>query len=378
MKFINLPNTFAGSLSCEKIRRFSSNIYLSTMILVFIVLFYAFPSYDIVIIKNEFAPHWDAIFTQVLQPFTNHNNLYAPGSHEDKLAFRFVPAILLKVLGIHSVGLSLIFQFFSLIIFYFLLLKIFNQFLSDKLNAFICSLSICFVISGHVYMSDARGIFDTVALDFMLVSFLLRNRFYVLLPLLLAYFTDERALLTSPAIVIVNLIELEKNNIRLALLKLFKSKAIILLIFSWGLYFLIRFSLHLNFNLATGDEGVNLFFDQINRSFYTLFIGLEGFLIIFLVVLMTCIKNKNYIFAAAVLVNYAAIFIVAQSVFDINRSMSYVILLIVTVLIMANKLYTKEKFNLLMGWVILTSIPFGSSYPFLAQIYRMKFITHSF
>jgi len=355
----------------------ASNPVLATIILVAIVLFWSFPSYDIAIYTNEMSENWDSIFLQAKEPFVNHNHLYAHGSHAEKLAFRFVPPVILSILHMDNLLAALLFQFLTLILFYYLLICVLNKLLTDKIKAFLFALPICFVIAGHVYISDYRGIFDTLALDFLLIAILFRDKIYVIVLLLLAYFTDERALIASPAIFLINIFTANSyENIKSTIKSLLYSSNIYLLV-SWILYLLIRFSLFLAFGLSTGTGDIGLFIVQINKTFFTFYIGLEGFIIPFFLTGFFLLKKRIYTFFILTVFSFLLIFYAAQSVIDITRSMSYLILFIILITLLIDKFYVKETSVKIIAWVIILNILYDDSFPLLAQIYRMKFITHT-
>ncbi|MEP7167975.1 MAG: hypothetical protein ABI855_01265 [Bacteroidota bacterium] len=354
-----------------------SNPISAMFTLVAIVVFFSFPSYDIVLATHEMDVNWTSVFLQAREPFVNHNYLYESGSHSEKLAFRFVPALMLHILHIQTKLPALIFQFFTLVLFYYLLILVFNKLFKDRNKAFIFALPICFVFPGHVYVSDYRGIFDTLALDFLLMALLFRDKVYVIIPLLLAYFSDERALIASPAIFLLNL--LEKNSFE-SIKSMFKGiffSSNVYFFISWIAYIIIRFWLGKAFGLNSGSGGAPLFFEHLNRTFYAVYVGLEGFIIPFVLIILFLLRNRIYSFTALLIISFLSVLCISLAVIDINRSMSYVILLIVLILALLDKLYSKETAFRIIAWVILINLVHDDSYPFLAQLYRMKFITHT-
>ena len=350
----------------------------AALILTDIVLFFSFPSYDVALVTNEMDAHWDAIFRQAKEPFVNHNHWYAEGTHEAKLSFRFVPAIIFNILRIHSLVPALVFQFLTVVLFYYLLILIFNKLFEDRTKAFCFALPICFIISGHVYISDYRGIFDTLALVFLLIALYFRNNIYVVIPLLLAYFTDERALIASPGLFLINIIERNSFEKIKSILNGISFDSNMYLFTSWVTYFALRFYLSVALGLTTDPVDLNLFLEQIGKSFYTIYIGLEGFIIPFGLIIYVLLKQRMYAFSALLILSFLLICWAAQSVFDIDRSMSYVLFVVIILLILIDKFFSKQNAsNIILFVTVLNIVYIGSSYPFIAQLYRMKFITHS-
>jgi hypothetical protein len=355
----------------------ASTISGAALTLAAIVLFFNFPSYDITLLTSENDEHWNAIFLQAKEPFVNHNHLYQEGAHETKLSFRFVPAIILNILNIDNKLKGLVFQFFTLIIFYYLIILNFIKLFKNRVKAFIFSLPICFVISGHVYISDYRGIFDTLALDFLLISLYFRKSFIVIIPLLLAYFTDERSLIASPGIFIINIIQRDKfKEIKLIIYE-YLYHANKYLFTSWALYLILRLFLIIKIGLVTDTVGVTLFLEQINKTLYTIYVGLEGFVVPLTLILYSLLKLRIYAFTCLLMSYFLLICWVAQSVYDISRSMSYALIFIIILLVLTNKIYSKKFVNKLIFGITFINIISVFSYPLVAQLYRMKFITQS-
>lgn len=373
-QIINLPYKYlTAALDSNIGKRVMSGFIPVTITLIAIVVFYSFPSYDIALLTNEMESGWKAIFLQGEKPFVHIP--YGSGSHEEKLAFRFIPAVLLNIIGCKTILSGLIFQFFTLIVFYILLVLNFYSHFKDWRKTFVYCLPICFVISGHVYVSDYRGFFDTLALDFLLLSLLFRNYWFSIITLLLAFYTDERSIVASPAIAIIALVN--SNYLDKKVLNIVKLKPIQILVISWLLYLVIRFILISQVGLQPAKGRIDYFFEQIHLSFYTFYIGLEGFIIPLFIIGYHLIKNKKYTFLLLFFTSFFLVYFVAQSVFDINRSMSYLILFLISLLLLVEKLKPQETAYRIISWVIVISILYDDFYPLVLQIIRMKFITHT-
>ncbi|MCX6188989.1 MAG: hypothetical protein NTW54_05220 [Bacteroidetes bacterium] len=166
---INRLLTYPGSLLMKiSNRRFfsviTSSTWKATLTLVIIVAFFSFPSYDAAFASQKMGKTWEFVFEQGKDPFTFHYSGY--NSHTSNLAFRFVPAIVLNILHIDKLVPAFLFQFCTMVAFYLLLMTLFKRLFNDSTKAFIYALGICFIIEGNVYCNDARGMFDTLALDF--------------------------------------------------------------------------------------------------------------------------------------------------------------------------------------------------------------------
>lgn len=370
MILINYYFTFVNNLLERSIFKKIIEYPIYTSIFVFLVtLFFSFPSYDIALYTNEMKESWDAIFLQAKEPFTNHNHLYSVGSHAEKLAFRFVPALFLKILQIKTMQGAFIFQLIILFLFIYFLNSLFNKYF-DKKYSFLASIAISLTVSGHVYCSDYRGIFDTVALLFIILSFLSINKFYLVFFLLFAFFTDERAIIASLAFPLFIII---KDNFSFFKFKWIFEKSIIFYVFSLVCYIAIRVFLKCKFNLEIGPGRLDYFFEQIDKIHYAIYIGFEGFIILFFLFIKK--YNLNYFNKILFFIGVGLILYTALSVLDINRSMSYILPFLI-ILIYTN--YSKTQIDKSLKTlliVILINMIYDDFYPFILQLYRMFFIT---
>lgn len=375
---IDIPSRIASwFLALGLVKQLLKNNVVLALFLAFIAIFFAFPSYDVAVVLNEHDENWNAIFLQGEEPFVEHNDLYGSQSHCTNLGFRFVPALILKYMGIRDIPSGLVFQFAAFLLFYYLLVRIFSKIYEDREKIFMYILPITLVMAGHVYASDYRGMFDTLALDFMLIAFLMRKNVFVLIPMLLAYYTDERAIIASPAILLYRLFELNSyKDFKSFTQGVFKQSNIILIV-SWVLYFVIRTLLNMKFGLKTTDAKLNYFFDHTWKYFYTFYVGLEGFIIPLILVIGYLIKKKFNTFLGFFLLAYSAVYIAAQAVIDTNRSTSYLVLFLILLLCLFDEYFDKKFVFKVISWVVLISMAFDDFMPLLAQLYRMKFITNT-
>ncbi|MCX6188988.1 MAG: hypothetical protein NTW54_05215, partial [Bacteroidetes bacterium] len=148
-----------------------------------------------------------------------------------------------------------------------------------------------------------------------MVALLLRRTIFILIPLILAYFTDERALIATPAILLLTAWENDDfKNIQLVFTSIF-SKSNYYIFISWITYFCVRFFLINKFGLKAGHTQFPLF-EQYNKIGYALYVGLEGFIIPFALVILYLAKERAYVFTGLLLLSYLFVFYFAISVFD--------------------------------------------------------------
>lgn len=347
----------------------------STLLLILVVTLFSFPSYDVALVLHEMDDNWNALFLQASEPFIDHTNRYDAGSHMAKLSFRFVPALLMRVLGVDTIAAAVVLQFALMALFHTLLLLVFRVYLRAPRNALLYALPICFVVSGHVYASDYRGIFDTLALVFLLGALLLRGRALMILFLLLAYFTDERSIIASSSIFLIAFLEHNTSSFQ-SIVRVILGKEGQLILASWIAYWIIRVSLASYFGLTVTSVDVTYYLmDNLPRLPYTVFIGMEGLLVLLFAKVISTWHARQWFFTLLIFLNYLAFLVVAMSVVDINRSFAYALLLQIFLLLSLERVNAPNTKWPLLAWTILLSIPYGDFLPLPAQIYRMVFVT---
>lgn len=293
-------------------------IMLSSVIL---SLFFAFPSYD-VFLSGEFNENWNNLFSQIDHPLRPLN--LAASSHGAKLAFRLTVPIIAKLLNLNIVGLFFI-QFIALITMFFCVISLSEAITKDRVTSAFISFGFALIFPGNVLVSDLRGIFDSVSYCLVILTMCLNSVFLIFFSTLLAAYADERAFIVTGFIFawfILKEINLKEENT----FKPIKINARAAAVFAaWIVYFTLRFALLHFFGLRTTSQGCRQFLAQINGLCISIWTGLEGFWIIVAVSLFLLFVFKKYLFLFIYcLLMFISIF-VAGSVFDVTRSMGYLI-----------------------------------------------------
>ncbi len=349
-----------------------------------ISLFSAFPSYDIVDDK-EMSSNWNAILHQTTNPFNRTE--YNGSSHQANLAFRLTPILLARIFSIGSVYGYLIFQFFCLVLLFTVISRLLKKIIDDPVVYYLLTLSISLTFVGNVLCSDYRGFFDVVAFLCLSASMLFNNTKLILLTLLLAYFTDERALIASGLIYVYFVFE-NRQDVQTISFKSFFSfqPKLIGIISSWVSYLAIRVTLTYFFELKSNNEVLvdYLFTEtihQINLLPFGLWTALEGFWILVLLSVIVLIQERKWFALCLYFVASFVVVFVAIWVFDITRSMAYLlpsIFLSLTILSKSQNPLVLRYISL--GVLLLCIFPTyyagGSNeiswlYPFPLQLIRM-------
>jgi hypothetical protein len=347
-------------------------------------LFFAFPSYDVAS-KPEMAHSWDAVLLQ------SHNVLnaveYDPASHAANIAFRFTPTLLGGLLGIHTLKAFLVFQGVALIILFVLIGRLFQRLVTDNVVACLLTLATAFVFIGNVLCSDYRGFFDVFAFLFLVAGMLAGPSILTFLFLLLAYFTDERALIASSLVyllfVFANLRDLTDLKFKHLF---FFNKQMVAVLASWVVYFGIRSYLSHVFGFRTNATGLTDYLAltqgrQINLAPFAMWTGLEGFWILVIVALFVLVYARKYSFAFLYILGMGVIIFVAVCVFDMTRSMAYLLPAIFASLVVLQKTQTERTLRYIaLGVLVVCLFPTyyagGTSdisvfYPMPMQVFRM-------
>lgn len=293
-----------------------------------ISLFSAFPSYDIVD-DQEMSSNWNAILHQTTDPFDPAE--YNGSSHQANLAFRLTPVLLARIFSIGSVYGYLIFQFICLVLLFVVISRLLKKIIDDPVVYYLLTLSISLTFVGNVLCSDYRGFFDVLAFLCLSVSMLISNAKLIFLTLLLAYFTDERALIASGLVYVYFVFESRQDVETINFKSFFSFKPkLISIISSWLCYLAIRVTLTYFFELKSNNEVLvdYLFTEtihQVNLLPFGLWTGLEGFWILVLLSVIVIIQNRKWFALCLYFVASLVVVFVAIWVFDITRSMAYLL-----------------------------------------------------
>jgi hypothetical protein len=286
-----------------------------TLLSIVLSLFFAFPSYQ-TYRAGKFDDKWDAVTTQISAPFQQRD--YSAQSHFSKLAFRLTVPVIANVLHLQRLGCFVIDYLFFILMFYLLLLLSF-QITQDRIAATLITFGFAFMFVGNVLVSDVRALFDCAAFALMLLVMVNRNFFLIILFALLAFFTDERALITSSLIALWFMVRDSKEQLTLKF-----NSSFIALVCSWIFYFILRYLLGFYFGLKTESGWTMDFAKQLDCLFFGLWTGLEGFWIPVVVALILLCLKRNFILLSGIIASMLVVLAVAFAVIDITRSIAYI------------------------------------------------------
>jgi len=245
---------------------------------------------------------------------------YVDAYHMAKTQFRITVPLIAKITGIRSViAMFMIQQLFGLL-FLAIACLLTYKITSDKVISSILTLSLGFIYAGKAAFVDTVGFTDSFAYCFLLCALFTKNKPLLILNLQLAFFTDERAIITSSIIAIYFFVEyLQTTNNKFHWDTFVKSRLFVIFI-SWALCFLIRYLLHVFYGFRTPFDG----FIDFSAFGYFFWEGLKGF---WLLVIGCCIYlflEKRYFILVLVITAISIILATTAMVSDVTRSVAYI------------------------------------------------------
>jgi hypothetical protein len=318
--FADILFNFFEKLSAQ---RFATPLIVSLVVCLSALM--AFPSYDLAL-SPEMSDNWEAVFEQKEHPFTPAN--YQTESHIANLAFRLTPVLIARLFGIGSITSFLILQFVAFVLMIFVLYRLFQSEATDPVVVCCFMAGVAMTFFGNILCSDYRGIFDVFAFLFLACAMLFRMNLLVFVSLLLAFFTDERALIASSLVYIFVLLQTTNFSRKFRILNLFPvSTRMWTVVLAWITYFAIRFYLSYEFKLQTNAAGILDWLKSdpgiVSALPFGAWTGLEGFWIL-AVLCGVLLWKRSFILFAAFVFSASVVTVVSISVFDITRSMAYI------------------------------------------------------
>ena len=313
---------------------------ICSLSLPFVILFFSTPSFKIIL------KHWDPILIQSQSPFIQHD--YPAHSHASKLAFRFIPALIIGFLHLKVFGI-IVWQFLNGIFLFYVIGYVVEVKTRNKLTALYSILLTAFIFTGKVSFINFKDTFDSLILALILLCFVISNKLLIYLAILFTGFTDERGLICSGFLFLYYLFFYsEKDN---------KTIYLLTIISSWISYILIRLCLTHFIGLSTSTGGFDFKTMALNLNFAPLSIWqiFEGaWILIFLFLRFQLANNlKSFLL---VLLQLGIVIFVAFMVFDVTRSLVYAFPLIVIAIDALNKQLEKEMLNTYLLYSVMISL----------------------
>ena len=370
---VNLFATFQNYTfrKCEAFTNTKHWMLTLTLLLPIVVLFFSFPSYERLSMAN--VGGWNAVLNQAAHPFTPSG--HADWSHADKLTFRLVMPIIAHIFSAGIVGILFIQAFFGVMLFH-VAIRLFRKISQDNITSLLLAFSLAFIYAGRVSFTEIRGIFDGVALFFMICSLYFNNPVLIFTSVFLGAWSDERALIASSLVFLFWVLSENKlvNN---------RTIAVVL---AWIAYFVVRYLLTITFGFRTSTAGTGLYIltQQINNYPLGLWSAFEGNWLLISASVVILFRQKRFVFLGSYLMSIFIIILVAFAVVDITRSMSYMIPALFISLLLIKKVEHKRTMQKIVFVATMISFIYPAyytagdyyniwNYPFPLQILRYFF-----
>jgi hypothetical protein len=268
---------------------------------------------------------WAGVLEKSRDPFLDMTTKYGPSVHESKLNFRLTVPIAANILGLNRKGI-LVLHAASAVMLLWSAARVFLRDTSDPVAALFMTVLVASTWAGITGFVEYRGMFDVEALLFLTCALLAQGPMLAGLFAFLAAWTDERGLIASSLVYLYHVYR-HYDNGRGDRLSAFVSPTAIGVVLSWAAYFATRFALARAYHISTPVDGTGLgtFIGQINNFPMGCWTALEGGWLLVFAAVYVLWHQRQLAFLTAFGLSIAILITVAMSVFDITRSMAYIL-----------------------------------------------------
>lgn len=322
--------------------------------------------YHIEFIKHYFLYHQEYESYKIINERTDDlfgifkSNTLESNSHEHKLIFRLLLPLIAMLSPFKQVGLFIyVLQFAIGIYFTYLVCGFVFDITKEKVTTFFFVLTFTSIYAGNAYIWDVVGYGDFFAYFFLFLSIYSRNILYVFIPLSLAFWVDERAVVNASFVYCWWLIANDGKEIEN---KLFNIKYLVLIGSAIIGYLAIRVFLMNYYELPKDNqysvEFRSTIYENIKYQGFRLWSGFEGFVGLISLVYLALFLNKKYKVLFLLLLASIASITVAFFAHDGNRGFSFSLILIFICLSIASRYFTKKELLYLMISIFIISLLF--------------------
>jgi hypothetical protein len=357
--------------------------YILTIILVFMSLLFATPKYNEWLNRRtETNLRWEkSISKSGEQSESSIPNKQSPGkpsnikpvgdatgltNHElSRKVFRITVPLVIKVLRLKPMTTYLV-RFLLGVLLIFLFYRLSDKILHDPAGATFVTAGLVFIYFGRACFVDGATNFNGWAFLFLILTLLYKNPLLIFSFSTLAAWTDERAFLALPIVMIFHQVNSESSE-------QFEWKKMVRLkpAFYSGLaaiigYIIIRFLLSTFFHFNTpGQERIaTLFYFQLHNVGFGLWSFFEGFWLLFLIVFALALLNRHYLILSAIVVQMAGMIIVVYSdyYYDVTHSGSFLVPIIFIFLLYLRKFMNRNQITNLLFMCMFFCFIFPANY----------------
>lgn len=314
-------------------------------------LFRAFPSYD-ALSTNFVETKWRDVQVKFDHPVADAGRIFPIGTHENNLTFRLTVPILAHVFHLRRTGVLILFAFAGVVLLYLVLKVAYTVSANKRLALFVCLATACSWPGVAAFHELRGGYYDAFALCLLLAAFATSSSILTAVFLLLAAWTDERALIGSSFLFVLQACG-GTGGIR----GLFAGKSAAA-IAAVAAYFGMRVYLNAIHSYFVSGSGIGLsvVLQQSNVMPLAIWSGLGGLWILVLLGLLTLFLQKRYLAAAGFCGALAVAIGASLAVSDTTRSMAYclpAVFVALTVLSGSEPIKQIERFATIGGVISL-------------------------
>jgi hypothetical protein len=175
----------------------------AVVLAILLSLFISFPRISFFLGNDpQIVSNWSIIRSQARDPLSmSADQLANQASHASKLAFRLTVPMIVRVLHIDWPG-ALALQFCVGVALLFLAGKIALDLFGDRIVAVATIFGVSAIYAGKAAFLQLGGFFDAFAYFFLTVAIAFRNPLLIAIAILAASFTDERAMVIAPLVLV--------------------------------------------------------------------------------------------------------------------------------------------------------------------------------
>ncbi|MGE0713077.1 MAG: hypothetical protein AB7N76_35130 [Planctomycetota bacterium] len=267
------------------------------------------------------APEWAPLLGKIERPLAPQPEL-AAASHGAKTAFRLVPPLVGHALSLGPLGLKLLEALCGVALLACVAVGA-ERAAGDRRCAVLVTLLVASCFPGVTAFVEHRGFFDGVALCGLAAACATRHPLGILAGLALAHWTDERAVIASGLVALVHLADTPRE----AGIRRLPDPRVLAVGVALASYAALRLFLGSRYGLSTPTAGTGARFlvNQVNNAPLGLWTGLEGGWLLVLAAGAALARAGRRALLLAGLAAGGAVALVALSVWDITRSMAYLL-----------------------------------------------------
>ena len=285
-----------------------------------LVLVFSFPPPRATVRIGE-APEWGPLYGKLAHPLTPQNQ-EDPGSHGAKTAFRLSVPVVAHVLGLGPRSLKLL-EILAGIALFALVAVGAERASGDRRCAVLVALLTASCFPGISAFVEHRGFFDAVAFLGLALACAWRSPVAVFCGVSLAAWTDERGMIAAGLVALLHFADAPRQGGA----RRFLDARVLAVVAAGLVYAGGRQILAARFGLSTPLAGTGLGFliAQMNNAPLGIWTGLEGGWLLVLAASLVLWRQGRRTLLLASLLAGGGVVVVALMVWDITRSMAFVL-----------------------------------------------------